>query len=188
MTIYKIFADAINFQSFSYDNEDFLDILDPHVGELQAMRLGMVDTPVANFWEPLELSFFQNEGTVDLPDIGICGPSLLGMNQKAYDAVAPLIGPLGEFLPCQLLGGTGYIFHCLNFKSISDDQVAYRTQNGMAYEVESLAFPGERDSIFMAQNAVTADLFCNESVVSAVKEARLTGLVFSENLARMVPA
>lgn len=183
MTIYKVHSDTQNFQSFQIDSEDLLDLLDPYIGEQKAFVLGTLDTRVSSYWEPLDISFFHNEGTIDLPDVGECGHGLFVLNPKAYDALAELLEPYGEFLPCNLLGDVGYIFHCCNSKGMSDAQVSYREHEGTPVEVESLAFPNVTDDFFKARNAVTFDFLCSDRFVNAAQSAGLKGLVFAENLA-----
>ncbi|WP_323844360.1 hypothetical protein [Microbulbifer magnicolonia] len=186
--IYKIFEDSQNYQSFTLDVEDYLDLLDPHIGEQVAMQLGTLDVPVADFWKPLDVTYFQNEGTVALPDIGMWRPGFLILNQKAEEALHDLLSPFGEFLPCNLPGGRCCLYHCLNSKPIEVDQISYRMHGETHVEVESLTFPEPlKDHIFKARNEVSFDLFCSDEVVSRIDGAGLRGLLFSSELSRLRP-
>ncbi|MEE3210053.1 MAG: hypothetical protein VX245_08785, partial [Pseudomonadota bacterium] len=61
--IFRIETDVSECQSIVFDIDDYLDVLDPSIGEKQAMFLPMVNLSVAEGWSPIELSYFQNEGT-----------------------------------------------------------------------------------------------------------------------------
>ena len=78
----KPFDDVKNYQSYWIDLEDYLDLLDPHIGEKTAMQLGRTDIRVKEYWKQLDVTLFQNEGTVDIPDISLWDPGMILMNNR----------------------------------------------------------------------------------------------------------
>ena len=66
MKVYRIEADVSECQSIVFDIDDYLDVLDSSIGEKQAMFLPMVNLSITEVWSPIELAYFQNEGTVQL--------------------------------------------------------------------------------------------------------------------------
>ncbi|WP_338353191.1 hypothetical protein, partial [Thalassolituus oleivorans] len=119
----KPFDDVKNYQSYWIDLEDYLDLLDPHIGEKTAMQLGRTDIRVKEYWKQLDVTLFQNEGTVDIPDISLWDPGMILMNNRAYKFLSDFFEPYGEFLPCNVLGREGYLFHCLNIREFKNDEV-----------------------------------------------------------------
>lgn len=180
MNIYKLVDDVIQTQSLSLDVEDFLDLLDPHIGESQAMLLGQQNIAIESFWEPLELNLYPNEGAVHPADISTWRSGLMLMNQKAYDALSDLLNPYGEFLPCSLHDSPAYFFNCLNLKSPEDAHIKYRMHNDIYAEVESIEFDTS-DTIFKHENKVSFEIYVSEQFVEAASKANLRGLTFKTN-------
>ena len=139
--IFRIEADVSEYQSIVFDIDDYLDVLDPSIGEKQAMFLPMVNLAVAEFWSPIELSYFHNEGTIDLADVSLWKSGLLLMNQKGYDALRDVLTDSGEFLPCELHGKAAYIFNCLELKPENGAKVSYKEKEGWKQSVEAIEFP-----------------------------------------------
>jgi hypothetical protein len=178
MTTYKIRDDVTTCQSLTLDIEDFLDLLDPHIGESRAMLLGQENISIKDFWEPLALEYYQNEGTVDLADISMWRAGIILMNQKAYDAIGSLLLPHGEFLPCTLHGGPAYLFNCLALKPYEAANIQYRMHQGLYAEVDSIVFQTE-DELFKHNNKISLEMYCSQELASAIEKARLKGLLFS---------
>ena len=188
MTVYKIHDDVSSCQSLTLDTEDFLDLLDPHIGESAAMQLGMKNIKVGDCWESLELSYFHNEGTIDLADVSMWRPGIMLLNQKAYDSLSDLLAPFGEVMPCELHGGKGYFFNCLNLQPTEVADVEYRMHKGMFVQVESIAFPESlSDDVFKHQNETAFVMYCSERFVAAVEASGLRGLLFTKDLAAPMP-
>lgn len=184
----KIFNDSQNFQGLFLDTDDFLDLLDPHIGERNAMQLGILDIRVKDFWEPLEICVFQNEGTVDIPDISIWKAGLILMNEKSYQAIKNLLEPHGEFLSCNMLGGKGYLFHCLNIYEFKDTEAEYQMQGNIFAEITSLKFDSSaEDSIVTGINKVSFDQFCNRKLADKLNENNIKGALFSKELSDPLP-
>ncbi len=186
MTVYKLHDDVRAYQSLTLNIDDYLDLLDQHIGESKAMLLGQHNIAISEFWKPIDLGYYQNEGTVDLADINMWRPGIILLNQKAADVVGDLLFSHGELLPCRLHGGQAYLFNCLNLKSYGSADIDYRMHKNIFVEVESITFK-ETDTIFKHENKVAFEMYCSEEFVNAVKNSNLKGLLFSERLALARP-
>ncbi|CAM3841499.1 hypothetical protein [Parendozoicomonas haliclonae] len=188
MTLYKVHEDAGGYQSLTLDIDDFLDLLDPHIGEAAAMQLGKKNISIRAFWKPLELGYYRNEGAVSLADISIWRSGGLLLNQKAFNALKEVLTPFGEILPCELHGNPAFFFNCLNLKPTNAAQIRYRMHQDIYAEVESITFlENERDDVFKHENKVSFTFYCSQKLVEAYKQADLRGLAFTENLIANVP-
>ncbi len=188
MTIYKIHADVNNCQSLTLDIEDFLDLLDPTIGEEVAMALGHKNLSIVDGWQPLELGYFHNEGTVDLADVSIWRTGLLLLNKKAHDAIAELLIPHGELLPCELHGEKSYLFNCLNLKPEDSATIDYNCHGDMFIDIKSMSIQTEEcENIFKLKTDTNFELYISEGLVNTYQAAGLKGLVFSQNLASNTP-
>ena len=180
MTIYRIEAGVSECQSIVFDIDDYLDVLDPSIGEKQAMFLPMVNLSIAEVWSPIELSYFQNEGTIDLADVSLWKSGLLLMNQKGYDALHDVLAGNGEFLPCELHGKAAYIFNCLELKPENGAKVSYKEKEGWKQSVEAIEFPcGCNEALFKFKDELTFNLYGSEAFKLAYDSNELKGLYFS---------
>ncbi|MDK2777600.1 MAG: hypothetical protein KYX62_08065 [Pseudomonadota bacterium] len=162
-----------------FDIDDYLDLLDPHIGEKKAMFLPMENIAVADFWQPIELSYFQNEGSVDLADVSLWKSGLLLMNQKGYDALHDVLAGCGEFLSCELHGKAAYLFNCLDLKPENGARVSYKEKGGWKQSVEAIGFPAEwNEPVFKFKNELTFDLYAAEAFKAAYDSHKLKGLCF----------
>ena len=110
------------------------------------------------------------------------------LNQKAYDSLSDLLAPHGELLPCELHGGNGYFFNCLNLQPTEVADVEYRMYKGMCVEVKSIAFPDSlSDDVFKHSSEKGFQMYCSEKFVEAVEASGLRGLLFTKDLAAPVP-
>lgn len=183
----KPFNDVKIYQSYIIDNEDYLDLLDPYIGEREAMLLGIRKVSVEKYWKPLDITLFQNEGTVDIPDISEWG-GMLCLNKKAYNVLHGYLEPYGEFLPCNVLGKEGYLFHCLNIREFQDDEIAYRMHGDIYSEISSLSFPKNmKDHIITGINKMYADLYFSDEVAEVIEKENLKGLLLVRDVAVCFP-
>ena len=186
--MFKLFNDLYKYQSYFIDNSNFLDLLDPFIGELEGMRLSVSSVAVKEFWKPLEVEVFHNEGTVDLPDLSIWRLGLVVMTKRAYESLVSLLSPFGEFLPVKLLGETGYLYHCTNIRQFSDSEVTYRMHGDIFAGVSSLKFSeGFNDHCVTGIYKVCSDTYFSKEVAMVIKEQNLTGLLLSDDLTLMAP-
>ena len=180
MTILRIEANVSECQSIVFDIDDYLDVLDPSIGEKQAMFLPMVNLSVAEVWSSIELAYFQNEGTVDLADVSLWKLGLLLMNQKGYDALHDVLAGSGEFLPCELHGKAAYIFNCLELKPENGAKVSYKEKDGWKQSVAAVEFPDAwNEPLFKFKNELTFNLYGSEAFRVAYDSNGLKGLSFS---------
>ena len=189
MTLCKMHDAAANYQSLTLDIDDFLDLLDPHIGEAAAMQLSKTNHAIKDHWTPLELKYFPNEGAVAQADISVWRSGVLLMNHKAFLALRKLLNPYGEFLSCTLRESPAYFFNCLNVKPADEADVQYRMHQGIFAEVESIEFSAEEgDHIFKHENAIGIALYCSQAFAEVFEQAELKGLAFTKNLAASIPA
>lgn len=184
MTIYKVHSNHRKFQSICFDTNDYLDVLDPSIGEQKAMMLTVLNEPVAEHWRPIELGYFANEGTTEFADVSIWNSGLILMNTKAYKSLNPVLDSYGEFLPCELHEQPAYIFNALVIKAREAANVTYKTKNGHLQQVESLAFDSTCDEpVFKHQDELSFNLYCSEAFKQACEIGQLKGIYFTSDLA-----
>jgi hypothetical protein len=151
------------------------------------MGLSITATQVQEIWKPLEVEAFQNENTVDLPDLSIWR-DLIIMNQRAFEALSDLLSPFGEFLPVELLGKTGYLYHCTNIHHFSETEVTYQMHGDIYAGVTHLQFSENFDAhIVTGIHKVYANTYCSEAVAKVIKDNKLTGLLLIKDLTVMAP-
>jgi hypothetical protein len=183
MTTYKVHADVRHYQSIVFDTDDYLDVLDPSIGEKEAMFLPVVNKSIREHWSPIELSYFHNEDTVDLADISIWKSGLLLMNEKAHKSLAAALSSYGEFLSCELHGKPAYIFNALVLKSDREANITYATKNGWKQGVASLEFnPIVDEPLFKFHTEQTFGLFCSEAFKQLCEIGQLKGIYFTADL------
>jgi hypothetical protein len=182
--IYKVFDNNTEYQSFHIDMEEFLDVMDPSIGEQDAMQFSQLNIAMADNWEPLRVSYIQNEdcGTA-LPDIGIWKGASLILSEKAAEVLKPLISEYGEFLPVTCLGNTHYVFNCLT--NVDADEVNSKQimEDGFFMDVEALTFPeASKEVVFKSSFENSRNIFCSEAFKDAVESNGLGGVYFGGDL------
>jgi hypothetical protein len=151
------------------------------------MGLSISATQVQEIWKPLEVEVFQNENTVDLPDLSIWR-DLIIMNQRAHEALSDLLSPFGEFLPVELLGKNGYLYHCTNIHHFSETEVTYQMHGDIYAGVTHLQFSENFDAhIVTGIHKVNSDMYCSEAVAKVIQDNKLTGLLLIKDLTVMAP-
>lgn len=151
------------------------------------MGLSITATQVQEIWKPLEVEVFQNENTVDLPDLSIWR-DLIIMNQRAFEALDDLLSPFGEFLPVELLGKTGYLYHCTNIHHFLETEVTYQMHGDIYAGVTHLQFSDNFDAqVVTGIHKVYANTYCSEAVAKAISDNKLTGLLLIKDLTVMAP-
>ena len=185
--MFKLFNDLYNYQSYFIDHIEFTRLLAPCLGRAKAMGLSISATQVQEIWKPLEVEVFQNENTVDLPDLSIWR-DLIIMNQRAHEALSDLLSPFGEFLPVELLGKNGYLYHCTNIHHFSETEVTYQMHGDIYAGVTHLQFSENFDAhIVTGIHKVNSDMYCSEAVAKVIQDNKLTGLLLIKDLTVMAP-
>lgn len=185
--MFKIFNDNRKYQSYWIDNEDYLDLLDPTIGEQTAMFIWNYSSSIREFWQSLDVTLFHNEGTVDIPDISEWN-GMLCMNEKSYDALHEYLDPYGEFLPCNILGKQGYLFHCMNIRQFKKDEVEYITHNGAHSDLKSVSFPKNmKDHVITGINEICPNIYLSDEVVRVIHQENIKGLFLTKELGVLVP-
>lgn len=184
MSLYKVHNDYSKYQSLTFDIDDYLDLLDPSIGEREAMLLPSINKPISHFWQPIELGYFANEGTTEFADVSIWKSGLILMNAKAYKSLNAVLKDYGEFLPCELHEQPAFIFNALVLKAKEAAIVSYKTKNGHLQQVESIAFDSTCDEpVFKHQDELSFNLYCSEAFKQACEIGQLKGIYFSSDLA-----
>jgi hypothetical protein len=126
-----------------------------------------------------------------VPDLSLWNMSCLVSSKKAKDALFPLLGDLGEFLPLQ---NDFFLFNCLI--SVGGDAV---DQSKTKLDLESqdsvhvpntLEFLPEKikgKALFKPGFAHNSFLICQGEFKTVADANGLTGVVFTENLAQIFP-
>lgn len=135
-------------------------------------------------WSPMELEFYNASGSKDLPIPDICQHhGRLWLSEKAYAALNSHISADGEFLPVFEKNQSGYLFNTLSLEDHAlDNKLCQKNQWG---EITWLAFDEAkvRSALFRTEYDDYMGTFCTDKLLLAYREAGLTGLIFSENLA-----
>lgn len=184
MKIYKLFDNAAQYSSFHLDLEEYLDLLDPHIGEQAAMQLSQTNTAVANYWQSLPVSIKENKDSKNrMPDLGIWRGATLFLSPKALVCLKPLLADVGEFLPLNMNAAQYTLFNCLTQVDADPDKSARTEENGFFMDVEKLVFPTDISfPLFKSPYENNRNLFCTERFKLAIEEDRLGGIYFSEDL------
>jgi hypothetical protein len=165
--------------------EEFLDVMDPYISDVTAMQFSQNNVELSLHWEPLTLSYVENEycGS-DIPDIGIWHSASLILSDKAMSVLRPLIEVYGEILPVTCEGKPHYIFNCRNQVDADETQSKRVMSEGFFMSIESLAFPASEDSrLFKSPFENNQSLFCDDDFKHAVEVNGLGGIYFGEHLA-----
>lgn len=185
MTVYKLFDDSSRFSSFSLNLEEFLDILDPHIGEQSAMQFSQSDQALRDFWTPLDISLRRNEGSENAaPDLTLWRGASLIMSKKAVDVFRPELASLGEFLPLRFDGMEYALFNCRKEVEADRDASVRVEEQGFFMDVEALAFPTGTDTLlFKCPFENNRNLFCTDEFRSLLIDHKLGGVYLGDRLA-----
>lgn len=157
--------DLQNFQSLYADWDAFVGLLAPRIGPIKALNLARHNLSIADYWKPVPVSVFQNEGTGSIADISIWRTGFLVMNAKAKAALAGLLADCGEFLPLVSEKGEYWLFNCL-----------------------VVAEPGAatNSAVFKVLPDLGLGLIGSDAFRSAIERAGLKGLYFTADLQALV--
>lgn len=118
------------------------------------------------------------------PDISFWG-NFLALNQKAFDALAPVIKNDGEFLPINVEGYSLQFFNCTQLAAEIPEQSLIKYEDGFPNGLKSLVFD-ERDvagkAIFKSKLEGCNALFITDVFRNICDECNLTGVWFDEDL------
>lgn len=156
--MYKLNEDQERFHTLSLDTEQYLDLLDPHIGELAAMNLPKRNMPIAEYWSPINFKLNKNnEGATEVPDWSFYTAGNLILNEKAKAALEPFLVEAGEILPLTSAEGKYYFFNCL-----------IKCEHGQDLP--------RNKHLVKASPTARIDLMCSDTFVQAIKNADLKGM------------
>lgn len=162
--MHKLHEDQERFHTLSLDTEQYLDLLDPHIGELAAMNLPKRNMPIAEHWSPVNFKLNKNnEGATEIPDWSFYTAGNLILNERAKTALESLLVEAGEILPLKTAEEKYYFFNCL-----------------IKFEHEQ-AMPKDKH-LFKASPSAGIDLICSDTFALAVKNADLKGMYFTNDV------
>ncbi len=142
-------------------------------------------------WVPVGLDFKSDLKKAAMPDISIWNMSCLVLNQKAMDALQPLLKGKGELLTLQ---NSYYLFNCL--ESLSGDVVDAEKSSFEIESVDTAHIPKKLELIeskikgkpvFKPGFAENSFLIVQDDFKSVVNENKLTGLLLQEDLENIFP-
>ena len=166
--MHKLHEAQERFHTLSLDAEQYLDLLDPYIGELAAMNLPKRNMPIAEYWKPVNFKLNKsNEGATEAPDWNFYTAGNLILNEKAKTALEPFLDEVGEILPLQSDAGQYYFFNCL---------VKYESGE---------ALPADK-ALFKASPSIGIDLICSGAFKQAVSDADLQGMYFASDIEVLV--
>ena len=156
--MYKLLEDQEHFHTLSLDTNEYLDLLDPYIGELAAMNLPKRNMSIAQYWRPISFILSNNnEGATKVPDWSFYTAGNLILNEKAKVALEQLLLGSGELLPLKSDQGRYYFFNCL--ENMDNDKQKIKSVN-----------------IFKASPTVGIDLICTGKLKTIAEEAGLVGM------------
>ncbi|MCL6272145.1 hypothetical protein M3P05_19680 [Sansalvadorimonas sp. 2012CJ34-2] len=183
--IYSIHPDYMNYQLFNISGKNARKAL----GQGTLFHMSSEPTPYKDQWSTLEIDLYSHSGkAIPTPDI-TQKQGRLFLSEKACKALSPLIASSGELLPVSYIDekgnkGTGWLFNCL---TVSDHALnSGRCLKNEWGDITWLEFTEEKlegQPLFRTEFDDYLSLFCSESFVEACKQAGLSGVIFSENLA-----
>lgn len=166
--MHKLHEDQERFHTLSLDTEQYLDLLDPHIGELAAMNLPKRNMPITEYWNPVSFKLNKNnEGATETPDWNFYTAGNLILNEKAKSALEPFLAEAGEILPLKSAEGKYYFFNCL---------IKYEHGQDLPRD----------NNLFKASPTLGIDLICSDAFAQAVKDADLQGVYFTSDIAALV--
>ena len=164
--------------------------LAPSENKYKSKKFGQ--KPLKDSWNTPAARFHKGDsGSKVIADISGWSGNALIFNQKAFDACAKHLEPLGEFLEIDVEGVTYHLFNTLYHvpdTMIDESQSELAELEGVAIGAKKLVFFEDRidranPMIFKTNYDFSAGTFCTKEFKILVDECQLTGLQFGEDLA-----
>ena len=157
-------------------------------GGLHAIRQGANGQPRAGTWQPLPVEVVREDddgGSFDESDAPWLGSYALILRRTAVEALTPILGAHGEFLPLACDDAELWIFNCTRVLEALDDAnaVVERFPNGGLMRVATYAFVSsviEDVDAFKITGLKNSATFVSERVVDTWRSAGLRGLEFQQ--------
>lgn len=144
------------------------------------------NTSMASWWQPITTNFYDDadDQDKDVPDISPWVGATLVLSPKAYRLLKDTLEKDGEFLPLKINSEKYFLFNCLSLGQ-DDKQLSEIEYDGdIPLWVNKLvtAPTNEKHAVFKSKLEKGQTLFATERFKNAVKEFRLKGVLFDENL------
>lgn len=159
------------------ENMDFKDVL----------NFSRLNLSMAEWWPTFDTEFTPiNDPSDPIPDIAPWIDSSLVLSPKAFRLLGDLLKPWGEFLPVTILQGeTWYIFNCLTFGEIIEEQCEMSYYEGEEFGVKTIVYD-EADIkdklIYKNRYNQGLEMCCGDRFKGAVEAFGLSGLRFSTKI------
>ena len=183
--IYSLHPDVDHFLTFAINADEAERVL----GKDTTFHFDESPVSYASSWRPMEIEFYASsyKKVSALPDISQANGRLF-LNEKAFDALCQELESCGEFLPVTYKSGKGYL---LNILTTADDALDAKlcTKNKWG-DITWMAFQEDKlppQTLFRTEFDDYLSVFCRDSFRDQYESARLTGLIFSEDLSPTPP-
>ncbi|MFC1750818.1 hypothetical protein ACFL2V_18660 [Pseudomonadota bacterium] len=189
MSIYRIHPDRFNFQLITISSGEILGKL----GEEYPFHIDPTPKSYAAVWNPLVVEYYdssENKTPAQIPDITIDSGRLY-LSEEAYEGLADILSPFGEFLPILVLQKNAYVFNPLK---IAEDIGGVNTKLSFKNDwgdLESLAFHDDKVKefvVFRSEFDGYMGLFCQEAFKLKIEALGLQGIIFSKDLGNIFPS
>ncbi|BFM10649.1 hypothetical protein R50072_08020 [Simiduia litorea] len=180
MTIYKLRYRFKSYLSINITNEEMW------------AKLGKPLYPrgesVSSIWQPMSASFintFDETANGKQPDIADWETNMV-FGPKAYDALASMLLPFGEFLPLSIEGEVWYVFNATTIYNTVDDSASQQhIMDGVIMGVDELLFDESKlgpAPVFRTDFDDRMSVYCNQAFKDAVQAQGFEAVLFREDL------
>ncbi|MDN3638771.1 hypothetical protein QWY82_08125 [Simiduia curdlanivorans] len=178
--IYSVHPDYQNYCLFNMEAKSTRAVL----GEDSLFHVNHAPVSVLARWAPVALDFFSAgaKSVTAIADV-TAYQGRLYLNEKAREALLPIIAANGELLPVYYEAGEGFVFNLLAVEDQAlDTKLCTKNEWG---DITWIAFHEQqvRADVFRIKYDGYSSVFCRESFKNAYEAADLKGLLFTENLA-----
>ena len=182
--IFRIYQDR-RYQTFMIDDDDIC----AKLGDQTTFHMDRTPCAMSELWQPIKINFYSDRKSADIPDITEANGKLF-LSSKAANVMEPLISQFGELLPIEYENGKGFLFNCLTnaeqVKGVDLDNSKDDIYTGESF----LTFFPEKVkalNIFNTEFDSYLGLFCQEAFKECIEKNQLKGVVFGQDLGKLVP-
>lgn len=185
---YKILPDNERYCAFTLSMKTVLLALGNEIPPNRLMHFYKHNLSLKKTWTAMSASFEPIDGVTTgeaVPDVTVWVPGTMVLSDKALNAL-PEVAGYGELLPVETPAGRYWILNCQKEITADEQYSRHTVESGQVLDVESLQFKDEEAAeagLFKSSFDGFRSLFCSEKVRNSILDAKLAGLMFSQNLA-----
>lgn len=138
--------------------------------------------PSEGRWRPLRLSADRQNKRVPAGDFPCIfnGNSMPALSQRAVDALRDLLEPVGELLPVECPDGRLWLFNCLRFADVLDEEHCDLTRSevpGLVLHIRRYAWKpeAEHETLFRLPQRRRSSVYVTDAVAERIRSAGLVG-------------